>query len=200
MGQFSRGARAGPTALWGEYVILSGAGARIERMTETKPILTLAATLRLSTLDAKRTAGRFNELIADNRTVFRQHFGVDLFPGSLNLDVAAPASLQRDLDAGSPPPAFVIPKRKLINMPGYIGDGQSWPCLLFGEKFPVPVQCWIFRRIRSRVPLGVIEIVATTKLRDAYSLQHGDAVTIEILSSDESKDELSDHRMCHGRD
>jgi CTP-dependent riboflavin kinase len=150
-------------------------------MNETRPILSLAGTFRLSTPDAKRTVGRFNKLIPDNCVVFRHHFGVDLFPGSLNIDVPAPASLQRDLDAGRPPPAFVIPKSELINMPAYIGDGQAWRCILHGEKFPTPVQCWVFRRIGSRVSPGIIEVLAQDKLRDVYGLQHGDPVTIDFL-------------------
>ena len=137
----------------------------------------------MSTSDAKRTVGRFNELITDNSAIFRRYFSVDLFPGSLNIDVPAPASLQRDLDAGMPPPAFVIPKGELINMPGYIGDGQAWPCLLRGEKFPTPVPCWVFRRIGSRVLPGVIEILSRHKLRDVYGLQHGDAVIIDFIPS-----------------
>jgi CTP-dependent riboflavin kinase len=149
-------------------------------MNEAKPILSLAGTLRLSTSDTKRTAGRFNELITDNCAVFKRYFGIDLFPGSLNIDVPEPASLQRDLDAGRPAPAFVISKSELINMPGYIGDGQAWPCVLRGEKFLAPVSCWIFRRIGSRVPRGVIEIVAQIKLRSAYDLQHGDLVRIDF--------------------
>lgn len=148
---------------------------------ETKPLMSLAGALRLSTPDAKRTSGRFNELITKNSSVFRHYFGVDLFPGSLNIDVSTPTSLQRDLDAGSPQPAFVIPKNELINMPDYLGDGQVWSCLLRGQKFPAPVPCWVFRRIGSRVPLGVVEILAQNKLRDVYDLQHGDAVTIDFL-------------------
>lgn len=168
--------------------------ARVEARIESKPILSLAGTLRLSTPDAKRAGGCFNELITDNGAVFRRYFGVDLFPGSLNIDVPAPDSLQRDLDAGRPPPAFVIPKGELINMPRYIGDGQAWPCLLRGEKFPAPVPCWVFRRIGSLVLPGVIEIVAQHKLRDIYGLQHGDAVTIDFLPPQASKDDLSDRR------
>jgi CTP-dependent riboflavin kinase len=146
------------------------------------PILVLSGTLRLSEPGAKRTVGRFNTLVTDNAAVFRSYFGVDLFPGSLNVDVSAPVSLQRDLDAGNPPPAFVIPKTELINMPAYIGDGQAWPCILRGEKFPAPVSCWILRRIGSRVAPGVIEIVAQDKLRDLYSLRHGDAITMELVA------------------
>jgi CTP-dependent riboflavin kinase len=151
-------------------------------MDKTQPILRLVGTLRLSTPDAKRTVGRFNELITDNSAVFRRYFGVDLFPGSLNVDVPTPASLQRDLDGGRPPPAFIIPKGELINMPRYIGDGQAWPCLLCGETFQAPVPCWIFRRIGSRVSPGVIEILAQHMLRDAYALQHGEAVTIDLIA------------------
>jgi hypothetical protein len=120
-------------------------------MSAPTPILVLSGTLRLSTSDAKRTVGRFNQLITDNAAVFRRHFGVDLFPGSLNVDVPEPASLQRDLDAGNPPPAFVIPRTELIKMPAYIGDGQAWSCVLRGEKFPALVSCRIFRRIGSKV-------------------------------------------------
>ena len=150
-------------------------------MNVSTPILVLSGTLRLSTNDAKRTVGLFNKLIADNAAVFKRYFNVDLFPGSLNVDVPKPASLQRDLDAGSPPPAFVIPRTELINMPPYIGHGQAWPCILRGEKFAAPVRCWIFRRIGSRVPHGVIEIVAQDKLRDVYGLQHGDEIAIDLM-------------------
>ena len=158
-------------------------------MNQSKPILSLAGTLRLSTSKTKRTVGRFNELITDNSAVFNRYFGVDLFPGSLNVDLSVPDSLQRDLDGGRPPPAFIIPKDELINMPRYIGDGQAWPCLLRGEKFPSPISCWVFRRIGSRVPKGVIELVAQHKLRDVYGLSHGDAVTIDFLSPQTSKDD-----------
>jgi CTP-dependent riboflavin kinase len=140
----------------------------------------LQGTLRLS--PRGRTAGLFSKLINDNAATFRHYFGVDLFPGSLNVDVTQPASLQTDLDEGRPKPAILIPKRELINMPHYIGDGQAWACELTGRKFPAPVSCWIFRRIGSRVPRGVIEIVARAKLRDAYGLEHGEKVAIELFS------------------
>jgi hypothetical protein len=90
----------------------------------------LSGTLRLSDDGARRTVGRFNELIRDNTEVFRRSFGVDLFPGSLNVDIQEHPSLQSDFDAGKPPPSIIIAKAQLINMPGYIGDGQAWPCKL----------------------------------------------------------------------
>ena len=148
------------------------------------PVLVLSGILRLSDHGTPRTMGRFNELIRDNAQVFRNHFGVELFPGSLNVDIQEPSSLQRDLDAGRPTPSIIISKAELINMPAYIGNGQAWPCDLKGAKFLELVQCWIFRRIGSRVPRGVIEIVAEKGLRDAYDLQHGDRVSIEVFSTE----------------
>jgi CTP-dependent riboflavin kinase len=142
--------------------------------------LKLNGTLRLSDETGRRTAGGFGRLINDNATVFERYFGARLFPGSLNVDVPDPSTLQQDLDAGRPAPWFVIPKKELVNMPNYVGDGQAWACELKGNKFLHPIQCWIFRRIGSRVPMGVLEIVAREPLRQPYELKHGDAVTIEL--------------------
>lgn len=146
------------------------------------PAMLLSGTLRLSDEQTQRTVGQFSRLISDNAKVFREYFGVELFPGSLNVDVPEPPSLQSDLDAGKPAPSILIPKAQLTNMPNYIGDGQAWPCRLKGTKFPDPVECWIFRRIGSRVPKGVIEIVAQRKLRDSHDLKHGDKITIEVFA------------------
>jgi len=148
------------------------------------PALILAGTLRLSGERMRRTAGLFSRLIRDNTEVFSRHFGVELFPGSLSVDVQQPPSLQTDFDAGKPTPSIIIPKGELINMPSYIGDGQAWPSKLRGVKFPAPARCWIFRRIGSRVSAGVIELVAEQGLRQPYGLQHGDAVSIEVFSSE----------------
>jgi len=151
-------------------------------MSAAPPTLILSGTLRLSELGKKPlTAGKFSVLIRENADVFKRYFGVDLFPGSLNVDVPNPPSLQADLDAAKPPPSIIVPKSELINMPEYIGQGQAWPCNLIGSKFPQPISCWIFRRIGSRVPAGVIEIVAGQALREPYQLQHGDKVAIEVF-------------------
>lgn len=143
--------------------------------------LELNGTLRLSDETGKRTAGRFSRLINENAAVFEYYFGVNLFPGSLNIDVPYPPSLQQDLDAGRPTPCIVIPKRELINMPAYIGDGQAWTCDLKGSGFPIPINCWIFRRKGSQVPAGVIEILSREPLREPYELKHGDPVAIEVF-------------------
>lgn len=143
----------------------------------------LNGTLRLSDPGVKRTNGNFNKLIRENAAVFRRYFGVDLFHGSLNVDVLQPPSLQADLDGGRPSPAFVIPRTELVGMPPYIGDGQAWPCVLTGARFPQPINCWVFRRMGSRVPRGVIEIVAAGEaLRSTYGLQHADKVVLDLLA------------------
>ena len=129
----------------------------------------------------RRTAGGFGKLILENAPVFESHFGAALFPGSLNVDVPDPPTLQQDLDARRPPPDFVIPRGELIGMPDYIGDGQAWRCMLDGEKFSEPIDCWVFRRIGSRVPLGGLEIVAPEGLVDKHGLRDGDPVTIKFL-------------------
>jgi CTP-dependent riboflavin kinase len=143
--------------------------------------MVLSGTVRLSEDGKRRTAGQFSNLILDNAEIFRRYFGFELFPGSLNVDIPDPSSLQAELDSRRPAPSIVIPKTLLINMPEYIGDGQAWPCRLKGAKFPMAVECWIFRRIGSRVPPGVIELVAREKLRETHKLRHGDKVTIEVL-------------------
>jgi CTP-dependent riboflavin kinase len=143
--------------------------------------MTLNGTLRLSDETGRRTVGKFNELIIDNRETFRRHFHVDLFAGSLNIDVPYPPSLQGDLDAGRPRPTIVIRRNELIHMPDYIGDGQAWGCDLKCAKFPTTIGCWIFRRIGSRVPPGVIEIVACSPLVEPFKLKNGDQVMIDVF-------------------
>jgi CTP-dependent riboflavin kinase len=146
----------------------------------------LTGTLRLSDKSGRRTAGKFSQLVNDNAAVFASYFGVELFPGSLNVDIPSPTTLQSDLDAGKPAPSFVIPKSELINMPAYIGDGQAWISLLRGGKFPDAMPCWIFRRVGSRVSKGVIELVAPyPALRPTYKLAHGDPVSIEVVLAEE---------------
>jgi CTP-dependent riboflavin kinase len=144
--------------------------------------LTLSGTLELSDPKSKRTMGGFAQFVTANDATLQQFFGFKLFPGSLNVNVPNPPSLQQDLDAGRPAPLFVIPKETLEGMPVYIGDGQAWACNLYSEKFPASIGCWIFRRIRSGVPRGVIEIVAVEHLVGPYKLQHADPVTIEVFT------------------
>jgi len=127
-----------------------------------------------------RTARKFNILINNNKEVFHKYFGTHLFPGSLNIKVEHPPDLQDNLDKGDPPPAFVIPKNELVGMPNYIGDGQTWPCQLNCGKFQKPIDCWVFRRIGSKVPKGIIEIVSALELVKPYGLCDGDDMLIKL--------------------
>ncbi len=137
---------------------------------------------RLSDAGVKRTGGAFSKLINDNQAVFERYFSVQLFPGSLNIDVAEPRALQQDLDKGRYPPALVIPRTELVGMPHYIGDGQAWRARLHVIKADMRIPCWIFRRIGSRVPPGVIEILAVERLRSAYDVVHGDRIDLRLFT------------------
>ena len=132
-------------------------------------------------LNLKNTCGRFRDLINDNREIFKRYFKTDLFPGSLNVRVDTPADLQQNLDKGVYPPAFIVPREELVGMLDYIGDGQAWPCRLSSTNFENPMDCWIFRRIGSRVPQGIIELVAIHELVKPFGLQDGDPVTLEAF-------------------
>jgi CTP-dependent riboflavin kinase len=43
------------------------------------------------------------------------------------------------------------------------------------------VRCWIFRRIGSRLPSGVIELVANVPLVTTHQLRDGDSVVIHVV-------------------
>jgi len=111
-------------------------------------------------LNLGSTRGNFNQLINSNKEVFRKYFQSHLFPGSLNIQIDNPPDLQQNLDKGVFAPRLVIPGDELVGMPHYIGDGQARPCRLSCEKFDKAIDCWVFRRIGSRVPKGIIEVVA----------------------------------------
>ena len=128
----------------------------------------------------RKTAGKFSDLIIQNASVFRQYFGEKLFPGSLNVAVAVPTTLQIDLDARRIPPALVIPRCELQGMPTYIGDDQAWRCTLQFETTSPLVRCWVFRRIGSQVPRGILEVVASLPLVKTYGLRDGQAVQLTL--------------------
>ncbi len=132
-------------------------------------------------LNLRHTVGKFNQLVKDNRETFYKYFQKYLFPGSVNIRVDEPKDLQEKLDMGVPPAHFVIPRNELINIPSYLGNGQTWECKFYCEKFPEPIDCWIFRRINSKVPKGIIELVSEHELVKPYSLVDGDEVLIEIF-------------------
>lgn len=132
-------------------------------------------------LELKRTCGLFNKLIAENKEVFKTYFGIYLFPGSVNVKVEEPKNLQQDMDRGVIRPKFSIPRNQLVGMPDYIGDGQTWVSRFLCDKFEEPMDCWVFRRVGSRVPKGIIEVVAGRQLVVPFGLEDGDSVIIEML-------------------
>ncbi|MCD6336903.1 MAG: DUF120 domain-containing protein [Candidatus Marinimicrobia bacterium] len=131
-------------------------------------------------VNLNRTASKFSILINENKKIFAKYFGVDLFPGSLNIIVDNPPDLQENLDKGIPTPDFTIPRDELVGMPAYIGAGQTWSCKLKCGKFKKDINCWVFRRIGSRVPRGVIEIVSDLELVKPNGLCNGDDISIEF--------------------
>jgi CTP-dependent riboflavin kinase len=130
----------------------------------------------------RRTAGQFSTLILENQDVFREYFGVDLYPGSLNVDVGF-VGLHEELDRGQPKPSFAIPRSELIGMPGYLGDGQAWRCDLLVNETQQEHACWLFRRIGSSVPPSHIEILSPLGLVEEFALRHGTPVTVKIHAS-----------------
>jgi CTP-dependent riboflavin kinase len=150
-----------------------------------RAVMTLSGSLELSDTKTNRATNGFAHFVTANDAILQQFFGFKLFPGSLNIRISDAPTLQQDLDGGRPPPLFVIPRDMLAGMPVYIGDGQAWACNLKSEKFPSEIGCWIFRRIRSGVPRGVIEVVAVEALVGPYKLQHEDPVTLEVFAQSE---------------
>lgn len=145
-------------------------------------LLVLAGTLCISDATGKRTHGGFARGVETNRPVFDQHFGAPIFAGSLNVLVPEPRSLQADLDNRHPLPSFTIPSSQLEGSPGYLqnADAQIWCCTLRCDKIPNALKCWIFRRVGSRVPKGILEIVAVEALVEPYGLKNGDPVTLSF--------------------
>ena len=47
--------------------------------------------------------------------------------------------------------------------------------------FRAPVSCWVFRRIGSRVPPGVIEVLAAENLTQKFGLAHKDPVELILF-------------------
>jgi CTP-dependent riboflavin kinase len=123
---------------------------------------------------------RFGSFLAANTQLFEAYFGVRLFHGSLNVLVRFPHSLPDDLDAGRPSPSIIIPKAKMLG--NVLGDGHAWTSVLRSQKLPGPMECWVFRRIGSRVDRGIIEILAVEELVEPYKLLDGDPVSIAFIT------------------
>lgn len=121
--------------------------------------------------------------MAENQETLRKYFSADLFPGSLNVDIdSTTGSLHHQLDRGEPLPAVTIPRRELRAMSPYLGDAQAWRVSLSAARIPTPHECWVFRRIGSRVPANVIEIVSTVAIVTTFGVRHGEDLELVFLT------------------
>lgn len=116
-----------------------------------------------------------------NQETLRKYFEVDLSPGSLNVAITSTDNLHQKLDLGHPKPAFVIPRDELRAMEEHLGDGQAWRAKLSAERIPQPHECWIFRRIGSRVPHNVLEILSVLPIVNTFGIRHGQQLELFLL-------------------
>jgi hypothetical protein len=121
--------------------------------------------------------------MAENQETLSRYFRADLFPGSLNVDVdSGVASLHQQLDLGEPLPAFTIPRHELRAMSPYLGDAHAWRVSLSAARISTPHGCWVFRRIGSKVPANVLEIVSTVAIVTTFGVRHGEDLELVFLT------------------
>ncbi len=63
-------------------------------------------------------------------------------------------------------------------MPRYIGQSAFWRAQLHYGAATLPV--WVFRRRKSKVPAGVIELLSPTRLRDVHGMRDKDPITLTL--------------------
>jgi len=141
-------------------------------------ILLCTGQLRLSTEGQKRTSGQFAKLVNDNADTFARHLGKAIYPGSLNVEIGDSLGLQYMLDGRMIAPAGIIRRAELRNMPRYIGQSAFWRAKLHHGEAALPV--WVFRRRKSKVPAGVIELLSCERLRDVHGMQDRDRITLTL--------------------
>ena len=146
--------------------------------------MTLRGRFRLAEAGGpRRTCGKFAAWMAENRETLRKYFNTDLFPGSLNVDIDSTAgSLHQQLDRGEPQPAFTIPRQELLAMSPYLGDAQAWRVSLSAARIATPHECWVFRRIGSKVPPNVLEILSIVPIVKTFGVQHGEALELMFVT------------------
>jgi CTP-dependent riboflavin kinase len=147
--------------------------------------MTLVGRFRLTEAGGpRRTCGKFAAWMAENQATLSKYFGSDLFHGSLNVDIdPGEASLHQRLDRGEPLPSFTIPRGELRAMSAYLGDAQVWRVSLSATRISTPHSCWVLRRIGSKVPANVLEIVSTVAIVKTFGVQHGEDLKLVFLTS-----------------
>ena len=130
----------------------------------------------------RRTCGKFSGWMRENQATLKKYFEVDLFPGSLNVQITSTLeNLHQELDLGHLKPAFVIPQHELRAMATGLGDGQAWRARLSAELVPHPHDCWIFRRVGSRVPRNVVEVLSVLPIVKTFGVRHGQELELTLL-------------------
>jgi CTP-dependent riboflavin kinase len=122
--------------------------------------------------------------MSENHETLRKYFNADLFPGSLNVDIdPTVGSLHKQLDRGEPQPAFRIPRQELRAMSPYLGDAQAWRVSLSTARMTALHECWVFRRIGSKVPPNVLEILSIVPIVKTFGVQHGEALELMFMTT-----------------
>jgi len=111
--------------------------------------------------------GNFSVWIDRLQEHYLRKTGLHLFPGTLNVQLDAP---------------YTLPERVLRLEASEYGGAVSVnlvPCSIFGRRAYV-LRTDANEQGRGHHPKTIIEIATDVKLRDAFHLQDGDVVTIEV--------------------
>jgi CTP-dependent riboflavin kinase len=172
-------------------------------MTNHSSLITHHSSLSVEGVlrDGLRVAAGFTEL-PWVREQFRSKLGLDIYPGTVNLEVRDPAGLAvlaRLRNGGHPPPGSAA------------GSPQPDSSLIthYSSLVAVPIDppeagyCvgWCYAARIGAVPAAIVvphvadyppdklELVAPVRVRDALGLQPGDRVTVTILPGPVAADE-----------
>ena len=102
---------------------------------------------------------------------FYRNLGFRPYPGTLNIQLTpAGTKIRKSLHSS-----------RMITISGFESDGRT-----FGEVLAYPctiehIQCGIVMPGRSHYPDSLIEIIASVKLREIFSLADGDEVSVHVV-------------------
>jgi riboflavin kinase len=131
--------------------------------------------------DGLRVAAGFTEL-PWVREQFRRKLGLEIWPGTVNLEVRDPAGLAAlaRLRAGGGVPIEPPPS------PANIGEGEGGAYCV-GRCFPArigPLPAAVVVPHVPDYPADKLELVAPVRVRDALHLEPGDRVVVTVLEAD----------------
>jgi riboflavin kinase, archaea type len=157
----------------GQYVTLTETGERELRVEYTDYARIFERHGRYSLQGAVISGlgeGRYYMSLPDYRQQFARHLGYEPYPGTLNLRLSALSAQV---------------KKKLEGLPWIGIEGFSTDNRTFGAAKALPcriqdVPCAIVVPGRSHYPEDVIEVISPIGLRERFSLNDRDLVTIEV--------------------